>query len=283
MLSIKRQVSNSNLTKYLDASQKAMCELYAENFNSKTLKQLFLDPKFRSQEADTVIVKSKETGEPVKVFVRKTFDLLGEFKNFYYNFYKSKENIAEKDLLAEKSFAMSFKRNFGFPLIETYAGMMKTKTDEFVGLGIRADELQIKDALAQGATSIRRTSIPTAILYHLKMGFVPRQELVRIKDEAALERTVKEILVDFPESDKHLLTPIVIKKETFWGEKFFIDINNTKAVAFLRKAYHLLKEKPEELKRPFIRGALVDMELSGENLTKWKDAIDGKGCFDTTV
>lgn len=257
-----------------------MQQISAEKFNSKTLKQFFSDPKFISNTKDTVIVKSKKTGEPVEVFVRKTMDGIGGVFNHYYDFFKSKENTSQKDLLAEKYFTITSKKIFTKIIPEFHIGMMRTKTDEYVGLGIRADELQIKEAISQGVDRIARASVPSAILYHLKMGYIPKQELVRIKNEASLKKVMNEIYEELPNINKEFFTPIIIEKNSFFGKKFFLDINNTKTIAFIRKSQKILKECPEKIKKPQMSGEIVDMELSGQELQMWKDAIEGKGCFD---
>ena len=87
MVAFLRLFSKSDLSSYLAASKMAMRELLAERFNSKTLKTFYSNDEFVSTKPNTVLVQSRETGNPVEIVYEFFKDKVDFFlDSFTYNF-----------------------------------------------------------------------------------------------------------------------------------------------------------------------------------------------------
>ena len=136
MLKIFAPFKKYDFSGAVKASRVAMQELTAERFNSKTFKTLYYNKKYRCDSPDKVIVKSKVTGKHVEIYYKKFTD---NGKSFFqeefceYYFYKNngnkKINVGLKDFsIVQRDGKYSMK-----------PGFMVSKTEEFLGLGIRED------------------------------------------------------------------------------------------------------------------------------------------------
>ena len=269
----------------LKQSDKALEELRHEHFNSKTLRTLFYDPRFKSAEPDTFMIINRETGEPYKVY--SLLNLGPNKKDIWYNVYiYTKEAFSEIEgyggcaHLGEKNFHM-IKNQFGKLIMDT--GFMNSKADDkYIGIGIRADQVHIDFALKNGITTIPRESYPNAILYHLKMGFEPVQKLVRVRSKKKLDKLMAKIYEQSKDIKEENFTPIVIEKKGILGKRYYLDKNTTKAVATLRAVKKHLAETGN-LRPRFINNAdNIDLELKGDNLQVWKNMLNGKPMFENT-
>ena len=254
------------------ASQKAMQEIDAEYFNSKTLKELYSDKRFMSTEPNFTFVKSTKTGEPEKIRIKTEIIKMDDgYEDNEYKFFKSNYIYC-----GEKTFGIIPKNNNARQK-KMYAGMMNTYPIDFVGLGIRQDEIQVKKALEKGISSIPRLSVPEATLYHIKMGFKPVEFLERIWSIRHLKFKIQTILKECPDIAKELITPIVKEKKNLFGNRYYLDVNSTIALANLRTIKKLLLEKKQPLNRvKSLNSRTVEMVLDGKNLDYWKSLLSGK-------
>lgn len=207
-------------------SQDAMHELNQEVFNSKTLDTLFYNPRFRATEPNTCMIQSRTTGEPVKVHIDTSIDTFGNKKWKSTDYYKvvlspadqqeiSLQNADTQSLLyfpstlGSKYFSIENKHG---RKIANY-GSMSSNADNLAGIGIREDEVQIKEALSQGIKSISRRAFAHAIWYHLKMGFTPVQQLRRVKSIKDVNKRICGLTTVSPDISAKNYTPIIVQKK----------------------------------------------------------------------
>lgn len=259
-------------------SNEALKELEKERFNSDTLKTLFYDKRFLSDEKAKTFVQSRQNGEPVKIYVDFFADTpFIDKKNRIVKFYDIKlyDDIAKEIPVATKHFRLERSGK----TLKMQPGYMESNSDDYIGLGIREDQMQIETAIEKGLSNVPRTSYPEAILYHLKMGFTPVKRLIRVKNQGDVETFIKNIMRHSSMTEKDSITPIIVSKRSLFGKRYYYDENTTLTVAYLKKIKENLLCK-KNMRPDSIEGALVGLELVGDNLQVWKNMLSGKPMFD---
>lgn len=254
------------------ASENALQELRQEAFNSKTLETLFYDRRYRAVEPNTCLVQSSATHEPVKLYISKHKDCC-KYEQKQRDIYRI--NIFEID----DSFCLNKAGYKKFSILNynnkkaMEFGQMNSFSEKYKGIGIREDEIQIKEALDNDIKSVERESFVSAILYHLKMGFTPVQKLFRVRSKKGIDELLSKLKSRSPEIPMENYTPIIVQKKGVFGTKYYFDENTTQAVGALRT----VKEKMTGNIRPekMQDSQLIDLELSGENLEKWRKMLAG--------
>lgn len=276
MVAFLRLFSKPDLSSYLTASKAAMRELLAERFNSKTLKTFYSNDEFVSTKPNTVIVQSRETGKPVEIVYEFFKDKVGPFvDSFIYDFYRKVGdvcNIGSKDFQIKKLF-------FGLGKSKVQTGMMHSNADDLVGIGIRQDELQIREALKRGVKKIPRHSTQRAVLYHVRMGYMPKPKLVRIRHPQRIKVEMEKLLKLSPEVNPEFFTPIIVEKKGLFGTRYYLDTSTTQAIANIRQIKLMSKGDPLRAKRIRFKADHIEMELSGDGLETWKQMIAGTHVF----
>lgn len=276
MVAFLRLFSKPDLSSYLTASKAAMRELLAERFNSKTLKNFYSNDEFVSTKPNTVIVQSRETGKPVEIVYEFFKDKVGPFvDSFIYDFYRKVGdvcNIGSKDFQIKKLF-------FGLGKSKVQTGMMHSNADDLVGIGIRQDELQIREAIKRGVKKIPRHSTQRAVLYHVRMGYMPKPKLVRIRHPQRIKVEMEKLLKLSPEVNPEFFTPIIVEKKGLFGTRYYLDTSTTQAIANIRQIKLMSKGDPLRAKRIRFKADHIEMELSGDGLETWKQMIAGTHVF----
>ncbi len=276
MVAFLRLFSKPDLSSYLTASKTAMRELLAERFNSKTLKTFYSNDEFVSTKPNIVIVQSRETGKPVEIFYEFFKDKIGHFvDDFTYNFYRKVgdiNGIGTKDFQIRAPFL-----GIGKPKFE--AGMMYSNTDDLIGIGIRQDELQIREAIKRGVKKIPRHSTQRAVLYHVRMGYLPKPKLIRIRHPQKIKVEMEKLLKLSPEVNPEFFTPIIVEKKGLFGTRYYLDTSTTQAIANIRQIKLMSKGDPLRAKRIRFKADHIEMELSGDGLETWKRMLNGTHVF----
>lgn len=268
MLNISQKLFPPKFKNILLNSHRAMNEIKAEHFNSKTLKELYSNKCFFSKNPDIVKVKSLYTGQPVSIGYKLTKSQNNNELFYRYELYEMESNIPRG------------LKTFGIDTIsrqpKMYSGIMKSYYLDLAGIGIREDELQIKEALKKGIKSIPRISFPEAILYHIKMGFKPVEELEIIFSLKHLKEKMEKLMAENPILDRKLFTPIIKVKKTLLGRLFYFDKNSTISLANMRAVKKYLAKHPTENRAKVFISDNSNLILEGNELKKWKDMISGK-------
>lgn len=276
MASVLRLFSKPDLSNYIAASKSAMRELLAERFNSKTLKTFYSNDEYISTKPNTVIVQSKITGKPVEIFYEFTKQKCSDFiDSLVFGFFKSSDDnwsLGYKDFLIKRPILGLGKPRF-------MSGLMSSNADHLVGIGIRQDELQVREALKRGVKKIPRFSTPKATLYHVRMGYMPKQKLVRIRRPQKIKVEMDKLLKVAPDVKPEFFTPIIVEKKGLFGTRYYLDVNTTNAIANIRQIKYMIDGKPILAKSIRFSGEHIEMELSGEGLETWKRMLDGTYTF----
>lgn len=265
---IKKPI-DTNLSKAVKESERIMQKYIDENvFKSNTIKELLSDTfEYKGQRPDTVLLKDLKTGKPVEAKVKLSSR-------------KSKEDptetIEEIDLvdrfektIGTKDYSIKPVSDKKFIML---SGDMETHRHDLGGVGLRLDQIHIERALELGIEEIPRLSLPKAILYHTKMGFLPvtqEHQLVEIKNTKqimpALESHFEILAGEIPISE---YIPIIIEK----GGKFFIDLNKTQAVITLEKCKERIERTNAHRLLSFNTNS-TDLALKGKELEHWKEIL----------
>lgn len=276
MVAFLRLFSKPDLSSYIAASKSAMRELLAERFNSKTLKTFYSNDEFVSSKPNTVIVQSRETGKPIEIVYEFFKDKVTRFvDSFTYNFYRKvgdTNGIGSKDFQIKTPF-------FGLGESKFQTGMMHSNADDLVGIGVRLDELQIREALKRGVKKIPRHSTQRAVLYHVRMGYLPKPKLIRIRHPQKIKVEMEKLLKLSPEVNPEFFTPIIVEKKGLFGTRYYLDTSTTQAIANIRQIKLMSKDEPLLARRIRFRADHVEMELSGDGLETWKHMLEGTHTF----
>lgn len=276
MGSFLRLFSKPDLSSYITASKAAMQELCAERFNSKTLKTFYSNDEFVSTKPNTVIVQSKITGKPVEIVYELTKQKCSDFiDSLAFGFFKSFDDnwsFGYKDFLIKRPF-------FGLGKPKFMSGLMSSNVDHLVGIGIRQDELQVREALKMGVKKIPRFSTPKATLYHVRMGYMPKPKLIRIRHPQKIKVEIDKLATNAPDVKKEFFTPIIVEKKGLFGTRYYLDVNTTNAIANIRQIKYMIDGKPILAKSIRFSGEHIPMELSGDGLETWKRMLDGTHVF----
>lgn len=276
MVAFLRLFSKPDFSNYIAASKSAMRELLAERFNSKTLKTFYSNDEFVSTKPNTVIVQSRETGKPVEIVYEFFKDKAGHFvDSFTYDFYRKageKFGIGSKDFQIKRLF-------FGLGKPKFEPGMMHSNADDLVGIGIRQDELQIREALKRDVKKIPRHSTQRAVLYHVRMGYMPKPKLVRIRHPQKIKVEMEKLLKLSPEVKPEFFTPIIVEKKGLFGTRYYLDTSTTQAIANIRQIKLMSEGDPLCVKRIRFRADHVEMELLKDGLETWKRMLEGTHTF----
>ena len=278
MVILFNKFSKADLSYYLHKSQMAMRELTAESFNSKTLKTFFTEDAYKTTKPNTVIVQSRATEKPVEIVYECIHNISKKFEDFTFSFFRPNDKssrVAMKDFVIERSFFPFLKPKFD-------CGLMQTNVEDFVGLGVRADELQVKEAISKGVSKISRMSTPKATLYHVRMGYLPKPELVRVRSSREIMSQIFK-MTQFSDIDRKFYTPIIVVKKGLFGPRYYIDTNTTQAIANIRHINYVSCGNPLIAKGMHFSSDHIRMELSGKNFDTWRRMIDGTYDFSTEV
>ena len=257
-----------DLNTAVKTSEKLLETFKRENvFNSKTLHEMF-SPKFTS-ETKAIYAKSKTSEEPVEVFIKNDSKSHGMVTDFVYNIFdKNYNHIGLKTFQVVDSPSQR---------IGSYMkpGRMENSQCGIAGLGVIEDAIQIETALQHGIKKIPRDSAARATLFHTKMGFLPKQELVEIKTADDILDLLKDIIKKSPDIKPKNYKPIIVQKDG----KYFLDINTTQALASVREIKErLLQDGGYRLEK--LNAAGIDLELSGEELNTWKKILKNHSFLD---
>lgn len=260
----------SSDTKYLEQLVSKSKKIYdnfkkANVFHSKTLAEMF-SPAYvnKNPNSNTVLVKSLKTNKPTEIFVkRRQFEKTAK-KLYDYGFFNDSE-----EEIAYKYFYIQNDEKSG--LNEMLSGFMTVEANNlYSGLGIREEEMQIKDAIKYNIAEIPRYSLGHATLYHVKMGFLPIQgglnEIKTIKD---IEYHINLLSQKSRDIKLKNFKPILIKK----GNSFYIDLNTTQTIANVNEIKQRLTEGCTKQDLKFMDLSCVELKLSGEELEYWKKLI----------
>lgn len=239
-----------------------------EVFRSKTLRELLTDRfEYKGNEPNIILLKDTATGEPVEAFV----DIVQEpeatgymVREIYRLWTKDK-----KTLIGEKDFFLQ--ENLKNHIIMIH-GNMENCNHAYSGVGIRLDQMQVERALQLGVKSIPRISYPQAILFHIKMGFLPMQTFLQrlksLKDvqkipEGAFGLAVHDIPLKNMRSN-----PFIVKMDN----EYYLDVNKTVAMSAVDLCRKILKNTGEH-RVTGLDIATIRMSLRGQELEKWRQII----------
>ena len=265
------KIASSKLTKAAKKSALRMEQYKDENlFQSSMLRELMTDRfEYKGSRLDTILVKNRETGHPVKLQVKvKQEPYLSPERHMLRELYELVDTDA-KCVVGEKDFYL---KRFKDGTYKMFQGHMNNYNPDYVGVGIRLDQMQIERALSLGIDYIPRTSFPGAIIYHTKMGFLPVEKSL---DEVKNFKQVK----DFLEEDLKTLSilddisfsyfkPFITNKE----DKFYIDLNKTKALASYAKSRDILAKSGHHRILNMNKDC-VYMALQGKELEQWREIL----------
>lgn len=258
-------IKNPRLSYAVKTSKKAM-RLYREEnvFDTKSLTELLSDSfTYTGNKPNTVLVKSRKTGTAVPVSINLKTEKYGRGVVENYSFYDESGKLVGK-----KDFRMENHPKFGKQMYP--GGMENLSNGELIGLGIRADQIQIERALENGITKISRESAAQATLFHAKMGFLPKEgELIEVSTYKEALKYMEDYAKQSPDINISNFRPIIIKKDG----RFFIDLNKTQAYANVKEIKQRLKNSGS-YKADFKQALGTELELSGAELQQWKKFIE---------
>ena len=272
MVSIKKiysEIIHPKLSKAVKESTQIVEKYKNETvFHSKTMKEI-LSEKFtyRGNKPNTIYLKSAKTKQPVEAKVLIKVEKDSHIKDFYHETYQIRD--LKGGLIGEKTFSIQKQPNNTYQM---FGGFMETMDNDYLGVGIRLDQLQIERALQLGIKSIPRESLAEAVIYHTKMGFLPIQkdlvQVDKIKDMPKLtKQTFQYACKDIPINQ---IKPIVVNK----NGKFYIDVNMTQTITNMEESKRLLK-KDNLYRINHIESDSSFLALSGKELDYWKEMIEG--------
>ena len=258
-------IKNPRLSYAVKTSKKAM-RLYREEnvFDTKSLTELLSDSfTYTGNKPNTVLVKSRKTGTAIPVSINLKTEKYGRGVVENYSFYDESGKLVGK-----KDFRMENHPKFGKQMYP--GGMENLSNGELIGLGIRADQIQIERALENGITKISRESAAQATLFHAKMGFLPKEgELIEVSTYKEALKYIEDYAKQSPDINISNFRPIIIKKDG----RFFIDLNKTQAYANVKEIKQRLKNSGS-YKADFKQALGTELELSGAELQQWKKFIE---------
>lgn len=234
-------------------------------FHSNTLNEMLSDRfEYKGRRPNRILVKNLENNNPVGVKVeiekRRIIDSPHLDQEVVTLTSNSGKIIGRKTYTIEKLHDGSYKMG---------PGQMDNYKHSYGGVGFRLDQIQIERALQLGITEIPRCALSKATLYHTKMGFLPTEKLVRVKNRKTLEK-IKEEKIKLPESEPAFesFTPMIIEKDG----KFYLDINKTQALINMEKCKQIINKTHEHriLDLTINPATLV---LKGEELQHWKEIL----------
>ena len=278
MVVLFNRFSKADLSYYMHKSQRALRELTDESFNSQTLKTFFTEVAYKTTKPNTVVVQSRTTERPIEIAYNRTHKVFSDEEDFEFSFFYPNDKswiLGVKDFLIRKSIIPFLKPKFN-------PGLMRTNVDDLVGLGIRADELQVREAIKRGVSKISRYSTPKATLYHVRMGYLPKPELVRVRNPQDIDVQLVKMM-QFADIDRQFYTPVIVKKKGLFGPRYYIDVNTTQAIANIRHINYESCGNPLIAKGLHFSAGHIEMELSGKNFDTWRRMIDGTYNFVANV
>ena len=244
-----------------ESTQKAELIIKETVFNSNTMKTLLTDT-FVQGDRHSVLVQRALTGEPVKLQLKITQKPLEKI-NGYEEIY---DLIDKYGQLAGRKRLQIKEGKYNKP--EIFNDGMVNESGYLNGIGIRLDQIHIERALQLGIDTIKRTSLAQAVLYHVKMGFLPIEKLTKIKNLDELKMLIYDYMVAVRNVSKNNVLPII--KETKNG--FYYDENKTHTFSNLLHC----KEQLERTKSSRLYGLNAPhtfLELKGKELEYWKQII----------
>jgi len=252
-------------------SKIAMHEMAEENFNSQTLRTLF-SPDFRPQNPGCMMaVSTQNPGKPVEIAYKKTTEMGANSEEWGTLDFFTKE--AEENLLGKSQYLVKTNPKGKKEMIHLYISSEEEacKKAGIKGIGIIEDILHIKEAIGNKVESLPCTSYAKSVLFHLKMGFRPVQELKKVYTPYGIEDVMKESLKYSNISSKNY-TPILVSKGLF-NKEYFLDVNASKCASSLRQIKQNYADGLCNDMRPYVNGQCVKMVLDGENFNIWKNMI----------
>jgi len=234
-------------------------------FQSQTMKELFTDAyEYKGNEKGIIYIKNRLTQKPTPVIVKmrqsqyNSNNTVVEDIDFINP--KTNKRIAHKHYYIKSTNGKHY----------MYPGKMQCYNPEYAGAGIRMDQIQIERALQLGVENIPRVSFPQAILYHLKMGFLPTNNYQKVTNFNKLKNYAKENHLDYSRQIPYqYFTPILIEKDG----RFHVDRNWTIANACIKKCQEIL-EKNSKHRILHLDKFTFPLNLSGKELVKWKKIIE---------
>jgi len=236
-------------------------------FQSRTLNELFTDAfEYKGKEKGIIYLKDKITGRPTPVIVKISQ------KPYFFN----KRNMVEESvyLINPKTKTVIADKHYDLKNIDKnkkimYQGEMHSYDDNFVGAGIRMDQIQIARALELGIEYVPRTSYPQAIIYHLKMGFLPIEDLQLLHSIKELKKCIKSTYQNFHKKLPQKYFKPLIKQN---NHKFYLDKGWTITRASILKCQEILKKAQNTRIKDFDSFA-IQLQLRNEELEKWKNLL----------
>lgn len=242
-------------------------------FHSKTLFEMLGDTfQYKGGRPDTIYLKDAQTGGPVQAKVVVKSSPSKTYENAVEETYTIVDEFGIP--IGEKTFSIKRHKNGSFSMM---SGQMDNFSKQYLGVGIRLDQIQIERALQLGIKKIPRQSLAHATLYHTKMGFLPIEEdLLEIKHFKDLNKLVKQKFdVRTSEIKFTDIVPIIVQK----GLRFFIDVNKTQAMTNLAECKRRI-DRTGAYRLWSLDSYFSYLELSGKELKKWKQMLKGRTILD---
>lgn len=260
------QISEPRLYKASKKSIKEVMEIKQKYLmKSKLLQELFTDEfEYKGNKKGIVLLKNRTTGEPVPVKVDISQKVFSEHTQMSVESCKLYD-IEKEQLIAQKDYYL---KKQGSKTI-MYQGEMLSVKPEYAGAGIRMDQIQIARAVELGVDSIPRTACAQAIIYHTKMGFLPKEDALYIDNIKDANNFIKGLYTKLDTNlPPQVFYPIIFEREGL----FFLDRNWTLASACLKKCQQILEATQSHRILDFDNFTVL-MKLSGKELAKWRDLL----------
>ena len=258
---IKNILSSPKLSLAVLRSKFLMFKYKKNCFNSSTLKKL-LTPEYtyKGNKPNTIFCIDKKTGAPIEISIKTEKNTWGKTTQEIYSFYNQ-----EGQKVGEKTFGIKIHPKQGNTM---QTGTMQNYSDNIIGIGIRADQIQIERALELGITKIPRKAAAQATLFHTKMGFLPiEEELVPVSSYKMAKRKMQNFDIAWNYKTETKAKPII----QFKNGQFYLDLNRTNAYNNLQEAQSLCQSNNKT--RINFRGNSTDLVLDKAQLRKWQKLI----------
>ena len=236
-------------------------------FQSKTMKELFTDAyEYKGAEKGIIYLKDKLSRKPTPVRVEVVQNpFMGNKNHVVENVYLV--NPTNNLVIADKNYDIKILEN-GKKIM--YQGSMSTYDPNFIGAGIRMDQIQIARALELGIDSIPRSSYPQSIIYHIKMGFLPLENIEPMRSLSSIKKYIKSNYKDnnYTKLPIKYFRPIVVQKDN----KFYLD----KSWMLVRAWVVKCKEVLAKTQKTRVRGYdtfTIGLKLTGNELNTWKNLL----------
>lgn len=235
-------------------------------FQSKTMQELFTDVfEYKGNEKNIIYLKNRTTGKPTPIIVKVTNQTYLNNPNYIVEDIdfinpKTKQTIAHKHYYIK---TLKDKKIM-------YQGEMATYSTEIAGAGIRMDQIQIARAIDEGIDFIPRTSYPQSLIYHIKMGFLPTENSLKVFSLKEAKNYLKNFYKTHNKYlDKKYFEPLIFRN----NNEFFIDKDWVMTKAYIDKCQEIL-DKSKQYRIDNFDHFYILLKLKEEELEKWKKLLE---------